>query len=128
MTSDGKDHKGDPRTYSIIGAAIEVHKQLGCGFSEAIYSEALAIELQTKGIPYESEVEVPVLYKGQELKRSYRADFICFDSVIVEIKALSGLGGREEAQLMSYLKASGLKVGLLVNFGAHVVECKRRVF
>ncbi len=80
--------KRDPRTYAIIGAAIEVHRQLGCGFLEPACQEALALELAAQSMPYRREVELPVAYKGRRLYKHYRADFICYDSVIVEVKAL----------------------------------------
>ena len=118
----------DPQTYSVIGAAMEVHRQLGCGFLEAVYHEALVIELSLKSIPFEHEVMLPIEYKGQILNTSYRADFICYDSIILEIKALAKLSGREESQLLNYLKASGFERGLLINFGASRLEYKRMVF
>ena len=110
----------DPTTYAIIGAAIEVHKQLGCGFLESVYQEALAIELGLREIPFRREVKLPVSYKGQLLLTSFCADFICFDSLVIELKALANMSGNEEAQLINYLKATRYKVGLLLNFGAEV--------
>ena|SRR4030042_1983450 len=104
--------------YKIIGAAIEVHKELGNGFLEAVYQEALETELTSRNIPFKSQVPLRIKYKGMVLKKEYMADLICFESIIVEIKALSKLGGNEESQIINYLKATGLKVGLLVNFGS----------
>ena len=119
--------KRDLKTYNIIGTAMEVHRTLGCGFLEAVYQEALAIEFNLQEIPFQREVELPVYYKGRILKASYKADFICFDEIVIELKALSQLSGQEEAQIINYLKATELKKGLLLNFGAESLEYKRFV-
>ena len=119
--------ENDPRTYGIIGAAIEVHKQLGCGFLEAIYQEALSIEFAKRNVPFRREVRLPVHYKGQLLSTTYCADFICFDSVVTELKALAHMSGTEEAQLINYLKATGYEVGLLLNFGGRSLQHRRFV-
>ncbi len=118
----------DPRTYAIIGAAIEVHRQLGCGFLEPVYQEALAIEFTIRGIPFRREVRLLVHYKSQLLETSYCADFICFESIIVELKALARMSGTEESQVINYLKATGYEVGLLLNSGSRSLEHRRFVF
>ena len=118
----------DPRTYAIIGAGMEVHKHLGCGFLESVYQEAFAIELGSRGIPFRREVRLPVNYKGQVLITSFCADFICFDSLVVELKALTQMSGSEEAQLINYLKATRYEVGLSLNFGTRSLEHRRFVF
>jgi len=117
----------DPRTFAIIGAAIEVHRELGPGFLEAVYQEAFARELAKRGIPVRAEVELPVFYKCERLSSSYRADFVCFDSIVVEVKALGQVTGIEDSQVINYLKASGHSVGLLLNFGARSLQHKRLV-
>ena len=117
----------DPRTYAIIGAAMEVHNQLGRGFLEAVYQEALAVELASRDVPFAREVELPILYKGVRLHTGYRADFVCYDTIILELKSLRSTGVVEDAQLINYLKATRLQVGLLLNFGANSLEFKRFV-
>ena len=117
--------KRDEETYAIIGAAMAVHKELGHGFLEAVYQEALAIELAAKGVLFEREKAIPVRYRDQILTTSYRADFICFGHLIVEIKALHELSGTEEAQILNYLKATTLPKGLLINFGAPSLQYRR---
>jgi GxxExxY protein len=116
---------GDPRTYAILGAAMEVHGTLGPGFLEAVYQEALAVEFESREIPFRREVELPVFYKGTQLRTTYRADFICFESVIVELKSIAKMSAIEEAQILNYLKATGYEVGLLANFGEPRLTYKR---
>jgi GxxExxY protein len=122
------DKTGDPRTFAIIGAAMEVHRHLGCGFAEPIYQAALEIEFTLRGIPFHREDEVTVFYKDNELRNKYKPDFICFGEVIVELKALSRLGGTEEMQVLNYLKATGFMAGLLLNFGNPSLEFDRYVW
>jgi GxxExxY protein len=117
----------DPLTFAIIGAAMTVHRTLGHGFLEAVYQEALAIEFLECGIPYQREVALPITYRGKMLQTSYRADFLCYGAILVELKALQKLSGTEESQVTNYLKASRLEKSLLINFGAPSLEYKRLV-
>ncbi len=104
--------------YEIVGAAIEVHKELGYGFLEPVYQKALEIELSMRKILFEPQKRLKIFYKGIDLDKDYIPDFVCFDKIIVEIKALDRLTSKETSQLLNYLKATGLKVGLLINFGS----------
>jgi GxxExxY protein len=123
----GADMERDARTHGIIGAALEVHRILGPGFLEAVYQEALAKELGLRNIPFRVQCEIPVFYKGEKLLATYRAHFICFDSVILELKAIRQMTVLEDAQVLNYLKASGLRVALLFNFGAPSLQQRRFV-
>jgi GxxExxY protein len=105
--------------YAVVGAAIEVHRELGVGFLEAVYQEAMERELALRGIAFEAQRELVIHYKGQPLGKSYVCDILCFGNVLVELKAMDRLTGREEAQVINYLKSSGLLVGVLINFGSH---------
>ena len=117
----------DPRTFAIIGAAMEVHRILGRGFLEGVYQQALAIEFEKRGIPFQSKPHLTIYYKDVQLSGAYQPDFICYDDVLVEIKALVSLSGTEEAQVLNYLKASRLRVALLLNFGEASLSYKRFV-
>jgi GxxExxY protein len=103
--------------YRIVGCAIEVHRVLGNGFLEAVYQEALEHELRQGGISFRSQAELSITYKDTLLRKTYCADLVCFDSIIVELKSMKTIGSIEEAQLINYLKATDLRVGLLLNFG-----------
>jgi GxxExxY protein len=123
-TKNTKDHEGKElilgdEYYASVGAAMEVHSELGPGFLEAVYQEALEIELGTRRIPFEAQKQLTVAYKGQRLKKEYCDDIICYEQIIVELKAMDRGAGKEESQILNYLKATGLKVGLLINFGSH---------
>ncbi len=117
----------DPRTYAVIGAAMEVHHTLGCGFLEAVYQEALELELTARGVPFRSQVELPILYKGRTLKTFYKADVLSHDSIVVELKAIANITTTEDAQVLNYLKATGYEVGILLNFGRTSLQYKRFV-
>jgi GxxExxY protein len=116
-------------TGAIPGAAIEVHRQLGSGFLEAVYQEALQIELELRDIPYVAQKPLPVTYKGRRLEKGYYADFVCYEQVVVELKALAQLSSSDEAHAINYLKATGLKVALVLSFGAPArMQWKRLVY
>ena len=123
MNADSETDDG--QTFAIIGAAMAVHTALGHGFLERVYQEALAIELEERGIPFTMETPLPILYKGRELDASYRADFICFDSVILELKAITELTDAHLSQVLNYLKATSLSKGLLLNFGNPRLDYRR---
>lgn len=106
---------------------MEFHKQLGCGFLEVVYQKALASEFEALKIPFGKEVQFPISYKGQKLDCCYHADFVCYDCIIVELKALDALTGQHDSQLINYLKASHFKRGLLINFGKQSLEYRRRI-
>ncbi len=112
--------------YAIVGAAMEVHSILGRGFLEAIYQEAFEIELLQRGVPFSSQAEIAVRYKDVPLKKKYIADLVCYGKILLELKAINCLSGTEEAQILNYLKATNLRVGLLINFGSEgKLEWKR---
>ncbi|MDO9613777.1 MAG: GxxExxY protein [Bacteroidota bacterium] len=123
MNTDEFPFKGE--CYDIIGACMEVSNELGSGFLEAVYQEALCYEFADQGIPFENEKVLDVYFKGRLLKKKYVADFICFGEVILEIKAIDTLHPEHTAQVLNYLKATGKKIGLLVNFGTSKLQYKR---
>ena len=114
-------------SYKIVGAAFKVYNGLGHGFLEPVYQEALEIEFQRQGIPYEREKELKITYAGVELKQTYKADFVCFGKIIVELKAVSALDDAHRSQVHNYLHATGYKLGLLLNFGCPDELEKERV-
>lgn len=111
--------------YNIIGAAMDVHNELGCGFLEPVYQEALSIVLMENKIPFVKEKVLNIEFRGRILDKKYIADFICFDEVIVELKATDGLADHDIAQVLNYLKATGKKLGLLINFGQTKLQYRR---
>lgn len=118
----------EKETYEILGACFAVYKSMGCGFLEAVYQECLEIEFKKQNIPFKAQRELEISYDGKILKQKYKPDFICYDSVIVELKALSELASEHQAQLLNYLKATKMEVGILVNFGHHPkLEHKRMI-
>jgi len=120
------NHK-DTETYAIIGAAMRVHSELGCGFLEKVYQDALEWELRDQKIVYYREYNIQVFYREHRLESFYIADFVCFQNIIVELKALKALSGIEEAQVLNYLKATKFERALLLNFGKTQLEYKRYV-
>jgi len=125
---DATSQMRDPQTYAIIGAAMEVHRVLGRGFLEAVYQQAMAIEMRARGIPFEQEVKLTVTYKGIPLDCKYRADFLCFGEVVAEIKAISQLTGADHAQAINYLNAIAYHRALVLNFGAESLQVERVVW
>ncbi|KAF0164847.1 MAG: hypothetical protein FD157_2011 [Rhodocyclaceae bacterium] len=117
----------DAQTHAIIGAAMAVHGELGHGFLEAVYQEALVLEFATRGIAFQREATLPIHYRGKPLSCAYRADFLCYDDVVVELKAMSKLTAGDSAQVINYLKAARRTKALLLNFGAPSLEYKRLV-
>jgi GxxExxY protein len=118
----------EDETFQIRGAVFEVYREMGCGFLEAVYQECLAKEMHLKQIPFVAQQELVLQYKGEPLEQKYKPDFICFDRIIVELKAVKELTAEHRAQIHNYLKATGLEVGLLVNFGhSPKVEIERIV-
>ena len=120
---NAKNAKGEilfpDECYVIQGAIFDVYREMGCGFLEAVYQECLEKELTKQGVPFQSQVELLLKYKGELLKQTYKPDFICYGKIIVELKAVKEIAPEHKAQLMNYLKATSLDLGLMVNFGAY---------
>ena len=106
-------------TFAIRGVVFEVYREMGCGFLEAVYQECMEHELTNQGIPFEAQQELSLLYKGRPLKQLYKPDLICHGKIILELKAVKTIAPEHRAQLLNYLKATGIRVGLLVNFGSY---------
>ena len=117
----------DPRTYAIIGAALEVHRVLGTGFLELLYKDALEIEFTRRAIPFRRELLCNIVYKDHQLRGDYKVDFVCYEEIVLEIKARSVTGPADHAQIISYLAATKLPIGLLLNFGTPKLEHRRFV-
>lgn len=118
------DHR-DPRTYTIIGCAMQVHSELGPGYLEAVYQGALSIQFEEQRLPFEQQVPLRVSYHGRPVGAPYRADFVCYGDVLVELKAITTLTRADVAQLANYLTATGLRLGLLLNFGGTSLQYQR---
>jgi len=113
--------------FAIVGAAMEVHSVLGHGFLEAVYADALALELGRRGIPFQREVPIALSYKGETLSHAYRADFLVYGQIILELKAIKALGDPDRAQALHYLKATGHSLAILANFGAPKLDWMRMI-
>ncbi len=105
--------------YQIQGAVFEVYREMGCGFLEAVYQECLEKELKKRGVPFVAQQELQLMYKGEPLRQTYKPDLICYGQIIVELKAVKEIAPEHKAQVLNYLKATGMKLGLLVNFGTY---------
>ena len=125
MDADKRELIYKDQVYHIVGAAMNVSGELGCGFLQAVYQEAMEMEFADCNVPFEPQKRINISYKNRLLKREYVADFICYDKIIVEIKAIKGITEIEEAQLLNYLKATELPLGLIINFGHPKMEWKR---
>jgi GxxExxY protein len=123
MNPDEYLYKGE--CYKIIGACMDVHNELGCGFLEPVYQEALSVEFAQQNIPFQKEKVLDVFYKSRLLNKKYIADFVCYDEIILELKAVDTFHPEHIAQVLNYLKATGKKIGLLVNFGNTKLQYKR---
>ncbi|MGF0068986.1 GxxExxY protein [Candidatus Spyradosoma sp. SGI.093] len=127
MTSENRELLFKDEAHAVVGAAMKLHAALGNGFLEAVYQEGLALAFRKFGVPFEAQKELRIELWGEKLNKTYFADFVCFGKIIVEIKALQKLSGAEESQVLNYLKATGFRLGILINFGAPSLEFKRIV-
>ncbi|CCK78348.1 GxxExxY protein [Desulfobacula toluolica] len=109
----------EEESFAIRGAVFEVYREMGSGFLEHVYQECLESELSSKGIPFVSQPELTLKYKGKQLRQTYKPDLICYETIIVELKAVKAIAPEHKAQVLNYLKATGLRLGLLINFGSH---------
>jgi GxxExxY protein len=125
MNADSKDR--DPETFAVIGAAMEVHRELRHGFVEPIYQDASAVELTLRRIPFEREKRLNVYYEGGILPSTYKADFVCFGSLLVECKAIPAIGPMEEAQVLNYLRITRLTRAVILNFKTRLLTYKRLI-
>ncbi|MEW6095631.1 MAG: GxxExxY protein [bacterium] len=112
-------------SYKIVGIAMEVHRELGCGFLESVYDEAFGIELERSSLSFEYQKELPIFYKGKKLEKQFRADYLIEKEILVENKATKGITEIDEAQIHNYLKVTGLKLGIIINYGLPSLEYKR---
>ena len=117
--------KYEEQTSKILNACIEVHNELGNGFLEPVYQEALEEEFKLQGIPYEREKLLPIMYKGKQLDKEYYADFVCYENIVVELKAVTNLVKAHKAQLLNYMKATKAEIELLINFGETSLKWER---
>jgi len=124
-----EDLKYPEECYKIVGAAFEVYKRMGCGFFEGVYQDCLEIELREQNIPFRSQVELAINYREIIIPHTYRADLVCYDKILVELKAVSELSDEHRAQILNYLNASKMQLGLLINFGHYPkIQWERFVF
>lgn len=115
------------KTHALLGACFEVYKEKGCGFLESVFQKCLELELTDRAIPFRIQPQLVLEYKGRRLRQTYQPDFVCYGKIILEIKAVTKLADEHRAQVHNYLKATGLRVGLLVNFGHHPLIQHERI-
>tara|TARA_R110002072_G_scaffold258339_1_gene417012 strand:- start:12173 stop:12565 length:393 start_codon:yes stop_codon:yes gene_type:complete len=127
MEEKGNKLLFEKETYTIIGACMTVHSEMGSGFLESVYHEALEKEFKEQQIPFESQKKLNLFYKGSQLKKYFKADFVCYNQILVELKSATFMHKLNDAQLINYLKATNFKVGLLINFGESSLQWKRFV-